>query len=66
MLPVYKIEIQLYPNNDIEKSQPFFWCLQSCWGKDWCTEIAGWESSIDSAWQTAYSYYEEYYNNENK
>lgn len=52
------IEVHLYPNNDMDNSKPFFWCLQSCLGKDWCTEIAGWESSVELAWKAAYGFFQ--------
>lgn len=61
MKPIYKIEVNLYPNNDIEKSKPYFWILRSCAGNDWCTESAGWESTIDLAWKAAYDFYLKYY-----
>lgn len=60
MKKIYKIEIHLYSNNDIDVSQPFFWCLKSNSGKKWCTETAGWESSHEIAWEKAYSFYEKY------
>jgi len=58
--PVYKIEISLYSNNEIDVSKPFFWCLKSCLGDDWCIENAGWESSHEAAWKTAYHFYLKY------
>lgn len=58
MRKIYMIEVHLYPNNDTEISKPFFWCLQSCLGKDWCTETAGWESSAELAWKAAYCFFQ--------
>lgn len=60
MKTVYKIEIYLNSNNDIGVSEPFFWCLQSYSGKEWCTENAGWEASHESAWNAAYHFYKKY------
>lgn len=57
---VYKIEVHLYPNNDVDSSKPFFWCLRDNSGKDWCTENAGWESTQDDAWDAAYRFYKKY------
>ena len=60
MKAIYKIEVGLYPNNDINVFKPFFWCLRSNSGKDWCTETAGWEASPEEAWKAAYHFYEKY------
>ena len=57
---MYKIEVYLYPNNTIDIAKPFFWCLRSCYGKEWCTETAGWESTHEKAWKEAYRFYKEY------
>ncbi len=58
---IYRIEIHLYPNNVIDDSKPYFWCLQSCLENDWCTENAGWESSSELAWESAYCFYKKYH-----
>lgn len=60
MKTIYKIEVSLYPNNDIDASKPFFWCLKSCTGADWCMENAGWEASHEDAWEAAYGFYQKY------
>lgn len=41
-------------------STPFFWCLKSYSGKDWCMENAGWESSHETAWKAAYLFFVKY------
>ena len=57
---IYKIEICLYPNNQYDSSKPFFWCIQSNAGKNWCTDCAGWEKSEKAAWDAAFSHYQKY------
>lgn len=64
MNTIYKIEIHLYPNNDIDNS-PYFWCLQANFGKDWCTENAGWEATHEEAWEAAYRFYKKYKSDNN-
>ena len=60
MKPIYKIEINLYPNNEIDSSKPFFWCIKSCCDNDWCIENAGWAPSHKTAWNAAYRFYLKY------
>ena len=60
MKTIYKIEVSLYSNNDMSDSTPFFWCLKSYSGKDWCMENAGWESSHETAWKAAYLFFVKY------
>ena len=57
---IYKIEVDLYHNNIKNKSKPYFWCLKSYCGKNWCLDSSGWESSPQTAWNTAYEYYLKY------
>lgn len=47
----------LYPDNSYE---PYFWCLMSNTGKDWCNETAGWASTPEKAWEEAISFYKKY------
>lgn len=60
MKTIYKIEVSLYPNNNIDEFNPFFWCLKSYSGRDWCMENAGWEVSHKAAWETAYRFFVKY------
>lgn len=57
---IYKIEVSLFPNNELNNSKPFFWVLKSNTGNDWCTENAGWESTPEEAWEAAYNFYRRY------
>lgn len=57
---IYKIEIHLYSNNDIDNSKPFFWCLKANFGKEWCIENAGWEVTHEAAWKAAYHFCRKY------
>lgn len=57
---IYKIEVNLYPNNKKNESKPFFWCIKSCADKNWCLVTAGWESSHQAAWVSAYQFYLKY------
>ena len=63
MNEIYKIEVHLYSNNNIDTSKPFFWCLRSNSGQEWCTETAGWEDSHVKAWEAAYNFYRKYKDN---
>lgn len=56
----YKIEVNLYPSNAQNKSKPFFWCIKSCSNDLWCLVTAGWESSPQAAWDSAYKFYLKY------
>ena len=60
MSTIFRISVNLYPNNYIDSSEPFFWCLMAYSGKDWYTEQAGWASTQDEAWNTAYRFYKNY------
>lgn len=62
MNSIYKIEIDLYPNNTEDVSMPFFWCLKSFSGNNWCTDNAGWDCSPQKAWEAAYDFYLKYKN----
>lgn len=56
MNKIYKIEVILSPDNSYK---PFFWCLLSNTGDDWCNEGFGYESSSEKAWAAANSFYME-------
>lgn len=57
---IYRIEVNLYQNNELDNSKPFFWRLIGYSGKDWCTEQAGWASDPQEAWNEAYRFYKTY------
>lgn len=56
----YKIEVSRYPNKESQDPKPFFWCLKSCCGGDWCMETAGWEATYEAAWNSAFAFYQKY------
>ena len=60
MKKIYKIEVMMFPNNELDSSKPFFWCIMSNTGKDWCNETAGWESTPEKAWEEAIRFYRKY------
>lgn len=57
MNKIYKIEVMLSPDNSYE---PFFWCLLSNIGDNWCNEGFGYESSPEKAWAVANSFYKKH------
>lgn len=63
MEPIYKIEVNLYPSNEINKinkDKPFFWNLRSYVGNDWCLSASGWAKTPEEAWIEAYNFYNKY------
>ena len=56
----YMIEVCLFENNEYDPANPYFWCLKSYAGKEWCTDCAGWAASQEAAWNAALRYYMKY------
>ena len=52
----YKIEVSLSPNDECSL-EPYFWCLFSNNGNNWCNSGFGWAASPEAAWIDAYEYY---------
>lgn len=63
--PIFKIEIELYPNSESPKN-PYFWTLRWNHGKNWCNFNAGWAATPEEAWADGYKYYTEYCRREGK
>lgn len=58
MKKIYKIEVIMdVPTEELGSSKPFFWCLLSNTGNEWCNEACSWESTPEKAWEEAIRFY---------
>lgn len=65
MAKIYKIEVMFdVPTDELGSSKPYFWCLLSNTGKDWCNEACSWESTPEKAWEEAIRFYRKYKSDE--
>ena len=54
---IFKIEIHLFPNENVYCDTPFFFFLFSYTNNNWCNSGSGWSTTPQNAWNDAYNFY---------